>query len=549
MLDPVAYEPVHATPSNRPAQSSPPNGAQRIDSHRLVRGRARARHRPRRSGISPASHAQRQADPHQITRTRAADAPRHRQRQSQPEPSAITVLRQPITRERGLLAKQGNRMSIRTRAIVPSTLLLVLASGANAADEAKPDPETFSELDRIVVTATLNERAQKDVAGDVTVIDALEIDRKLMTGLDDLVRYEPAFRFPAPRPAANRFGIGGITIRGLGGNRVRIEVDGIAVPDTFSIGSFSNAGREHGRSRFAEESRDRARRRVLALRIGCARRRRQLRHERSERLPRRERRPIRLRQGALRQRRPRQRGKRHVRGRQRRERRRVRRDASRRQRAQQHGRRRQRRFVAHAPNPQDTKSNSALAKYVHTAQSGRIDRVAIDGEHGDVDNPRSVERHERADDFAARARRARSLALLVRTGDSVHIASRRQRRLEGVLAAERNHAGHVRGSPRVGESDAALSSIRIRPASRRRRGDVSQGRNDGLGRARNHLRRRRLAHAHRRGTQRLPAQRDDGRDQQCRIARYVPRAWTFRRPTRRPLRYSARTRSSSPTDA
>ncbi len=38
MLDPVAYEPVHATPSNRPAQSSPPNGAQRIDSHRLFAG-------------------------------------------------------------------------------------------------------------------------------------------------------------------------------------------------------------------------------------------------------------------------------------------------------------------------------------------------------------------------------------------------------------------------------------------------------------------------------------------------------------------------------
>src|SRR5262249_53344856 len=105
-------------------------------------------------------------------------------------------------------------------------------------------PETFSELDRIVVTATLNERAQKDVAGDVTVIDALEIDRKLMTGLDDLVRYEPGISVSGAATGGNRFGVGGITIRGLGGNRVRIEVDGIAVPDTFSIGSFSNAGRD-----------------------------------------------------------------------------------------------------------------------------------------------------------------------------------------------------------------------------------------------------------------------------------------------------------------
>jgi hemin uptake protein HemP len=38
MLDPAAYEPVNASPSNRPNPSSPPNGAQRIDSHRLLAG-------------------------------------------------------------------------------------------------------------------------------------------------------------------------------------------------------------------------------------------------------------------------------------------------------------------------------------------------------------------------------------------------------------------------------------------------------------------------------------------------------------------------------
>ncbi|MEP7044625.1 MAG: TonB-dependent receptor, partial [Dokdonella sp.] len=37
------------------------------------------------------------------------------------------------------------------------------------------------------------------------------------------------------------------------------------------------------------------------------------------------------------------------------------------------------------PNPQDTRSDAVLAKYVHTADSGRIDRVSLDADHGDVD--------------------------------------------------------------------------------------------------------------------------------------------------------------------
>ncbi|WP_308812575.1 TonB-dependent receptor plug domain-containing protein, partial [Stenotrophomonas sp. HMWF003] len=40
-----------------------------------------------------------------------------------------------------------------------------------------------------------------------------------------------------------RFGLGGIRIRGLDGNRVLIQTDGIAMPKAFAIGSFSDANR------------------------------------------------------------------------------------------------------------------------------------------------------------------------------------------------------------------------------------------------------------------------------------------------------------------
>jgi len=121
----------------------------------------------------------------------------------------------------------------------------MLFAGGVRADEAGPlDIPVFDELDRIVVTATLNERAQKDVASEVSVIDADEIDRRQVQSVADLVRYEPGVSATGSAIGGGRFGAGGLSIRGLGGNRVRIELDGIAIPDAFEIGSFSSAGRD-----------------------------------------------------------------------------------------------------------------------------------------------------------------------------------------------------------------------------------------------------------------------------------------------------------------
>lgn len=98
-----------------------------------------------------------------------------------------------------------------------------------------------NEFDRIVVTATRTERALDDVPSVVTAIDRERMDRELVRDLRDLFRYEPGITVSG---ANGRFGgFGDIRIRGLGGNRVRIETDGIAVPDAFAIGSFSSANR------------------------------------------------------------------------------------------------------------------------------------------------------------------------------------------------------------------------------------------------------------------------------------------------------------------
>ena len=121
-------------------------------------------------------------------------------------------------------------------------LLAVLAIPARAADDvpAHAADDGTKAFERVVVIATRTERSIADVPNTVDEIDRERMDQLLVNDLKDLFRYEPGVTVGS---SFGRFGIGDIRIRGLGGNRVRIQTDGIAVPDAFSIGSFANANR------------------------------------------------------------------------------------------------------------------------------------------------------------------------------------------------------------------------------------------------------------------------------------------------------------------
>ncbi|WP_293397903.1 TonB-dependent receptor plug domain-containing protein, partial [Nevskia sp.] len=122
-------------------------------------------------------------------------------------------------------------------------VLLGVISGASAAETAAVPPLETAEitLGKVTVSATKDERRLDEVPATVTVIDAADLQRNVVENISDLVRYEPGVSVPYQ---GSRFGRGGFTIRGLGGNRVQIEIDGVPIPDGFSIGDFSNAGRD-----------------------------------------------------------------------------------------------------------------------------------------------------------------------------------------------------------------------------------------------------------------------------------------------------------------
>lgn len=110
---------------------------------------------------------------------------------------------------------------------------------------AKDAPDEY----QITVTAT---RIPIDVAlapATVTVITSEQLADSLTTDIHDLIRHEPGIsvtrqpaRFGAALGVTGRAGNEGFTVRGIGGNRVLIQVDGVRVPDGFTFGAQA-AGR------------------------------------------------------------------------------------------------------------------------------------------------------------------------------------------------------------------------------------------------------------------------------------------------------------------
>jgi len=91
---------------------------------------------------------------------------------------------------------------------------------------------------RITVTGTRTPRDVEDLPATVTVFELEDFDFYQMQDLRDLVRYEPGVSVRNNL----RFGLQDINIRGLEGNRVLFQLDGIRLPERFEFGPF-NIGR------------------------------------------------------------------------------------------------------------------------------------------------------------------------------------------------------------------------------------------------------------------------------------------------------------------
>ncbi|MFA7321894.1 MAG: TonB-dependent hemoglobin/transferrin/lactoferrin family receptor [Dokdonella sp.] len=129
---------------------------------------------------------------------------------------------------------------------LPRSLVITGASGFLVCAVALAQPVADADnaavaLDPIVVVGSRAAEPLQQVVGSVSVVERERLERNGVMDIADLAMLVPGVSVPVD---AVRFGRQGFNIRGLEGNRVSIEVDGVPLPDGFGVGQFALAGRD-----------------------------------------------------------------------------------------------------------------------------------------------------------------------------------------------------------------------------------------------------------------------------------------------------------------
>jgi hemoglobin/transferrin/lactoferrin receptor protein len=97
-------------------------------------------------------------------------------------------------------------------------------------------------LQQLTISATRNEQDVNSVPNTVSVHEREALDRQNVNTLRELVRYEPGVSVGG---AGTRAGNAGYNIRGIDGDRILTQVDGVEVPDNFFNGPYAKTRRNY----------------------------------------------------------------------------------------------------------------------------------------------------------------------------------------------------------------------------------------------------------------------------------------------------------------
>ncbi|MBV6824930.1 TonB-dependent receptor [Pseudomonas sp. PD9R] len=97
-------------------------------------------------------------------------------------------------------------------------------------------------LQQVTISATRQEQDISSVPSTVTVHTREDLDRNNVNSIKDLVRYEPNVSVGG---TGTRAGLSGYNIRGIDGDRVLTQVDGVQVPDGFFNGPYAQTNRNY----------------------------------------------------------------------------------------------------------------------------------------------------------------------------------------------------------------------------------------------------------------------------------------------------------------
>ncbi|WP_413783844.1 TonB-dependent receptor plug domain-containing protein, partial [Pseudomonas aeruginosa] len=120
-------------------------------------------------------------------------------------------------------------------ALRPCLALLLLSPSLALAGKAVP-------LTPTTITATRTEQAVDSVPSTVSVQTREQLDRQNVNNIKELVRYEPGVSVGG---AGQRAGITGYNIRGIDGNRILTQIDGVELPNDFFSGPYAQTHRNY----------------------------------------------------------------------------------------------------------------------------------------------------------------------------------------------------------------------------------------------------------------------------------------------------------------
>ncbi|WP_339543578.1 TonB-dependent receptor [Pseudomonas sp. RA_35y_Pfl2_P32] len=97
-------------------------------------------------------------------------------------------------------------------------------------------------LQQMTISATRQEQSVDSVPSTVTVHTREELDRNNVNTIKELVRYEPGVSVGG---TGTRGGISGYNIRGIDGDRILTQVDGVEIPNGFFNGPYAKTQRNY----------------------------------------------------------------------------------------------------------------------------------------------------------------------------------------------------------------------------------------------------------------------------------------------------------------
>jgi len=97
-------------------------------------------------------------------------------------------------------------------------------------------------LQQMTVSATRSAQDVSQVPSTVSVQTREQLDRQNVNDIKQLVRYEPGVSVGG---VGQRSGLNGYNIRGIDGERVLTQVDGVSIPDSFFYGPYAQTQRNY----------------------------------------------------------------------------------------------------------------------------------------------------------------------------------------------------------------------------------------------------------------------------------------------------------------